>query len=77
MHCRYAAFPTISAARQRQHPVGAMMPNFGVRELAPAFSTADLSAVGSSPRLVAASKSGDESPHSEKSVRITVASSSS
>jgi len=32
---------------------------FGVRELAPAFSTADSSAVGASPRRVAASKSGD------------------
>jgi len=45
---------------------GRAMASFGVRELAPAFSTADLSAVGYSPRQVAASKSGDESPHSER-----------
>ena len=31
-----------------------MSPDFGVRGLAPAFSTADSSAVGSSPRRVAA-----------------------
>jgi len=42
-----------------------MVPDFGVRELAPALSTADSSAVGVAPRRVAASKSGDESPHSE------------
>ena len=47
-----------------------MMRAFGVRELAPALPTADLSAVGHSPRRVAASKSGDESPHSERPVRI-------
>ena len=40
------------------------MARFGVRELAPAFSTADSSAVGS-PRRVAASKSGVESPPSK------------
>jgi hypothetical protein len=44
-------------------------PHFGVRELAPAFSAADSSAVRPSPRRVAASKSGDESPHSKSSVR--------
>jgi len=37
-----------------------------VRELAPAFSTADSSAVGDRPRRVATSQSGDESPHSPK-----------
>jgi hypothetical protein len=54
----------------------AAAPIFGVRELAPAFSTADSSAVGYSPRRVAASKSGDESPHSERPVRISVVRSS-
>jgi hypothetical protein len=39
--------------------------HFGVRELAPAFSTADSSAVGYRLRRVAASQSGDESPHSK------------
>src|SRR5208282_709649 len=39
--------------------------NFGVRELAPAFSTADSSAVRLAPQRVAARESGDESPHSE------------
>jgi len=39
--------------------------NFGVRELAPAFSTAVSSAVGDSPRRVAARESGDESPPSK------------
>jgi len=48
------------------------MPCFGVRGLAPAFSSADLSKVGHSPRRVAASKSGDESPHSERRVRFAV-----
>ena len=43
--------------------------NFGVRELGPAFSTADSSAVCQLPRRVAASKSGDESPHSESFAR--------
>ena len=43
--------------------------NFGVRELGPAFSAADSSADCHSPRPVAASKSGDESPHSESLVR--------
>ena len=47
-----------------------MTAGFGVRELAPAFSTADGSAVGSSPRRVPASKSGDESPQPEKAIRI-------
>jgi len=51
---------------------------FGVRELGPAFSTADSSAVcfsprpvavDDAPRRVAASKSGDESPHSESFAR--------
>jgi len=41
-------------------------PHFGVRELAPAFSAADSSAVCHSPRRVAASKSGDEPPHSKR-----------
>ena len=49
---------------QRQQFVRRGLARFGVRELAPAFSTADSSAVGS-PRRVAASKSGDESPHSK------------
>ena len=44
------------------------MRDFGVRELAPAFSIADLAAVSYSPRRVAASKSGDESPHSKTPV---------
>ena len=44
-------------------------PSFGVRELGPAFSTADSSAAGDAPRLVGASKSGDESPHSKVSFR--------
>ena len=39
--------------------------NFAVRELAPAFSTADESALGDWPRRVAAMESGDESPHSK------------
>jgi hypothetical protein len=42
--------------------------NFGVRELGPAFSTADSSAVGVAPRRVAASKSGVEPPHSKRKV---------
>jgi hypothetical protein len=47
-------------------------PSFGVRELGPAFSTADSSAVGDAPRRVAASKSGAESPHSKISFRAAV-----
>ena len=46
-----------------------MVPDFGVRELAPALSTADSSAVGVAPRRVAASKSGDEPPHSKSFAR--------
>jgi hypothetical protein len=38
---------------------------FGVRELGPAFSTADSSAVWETPRRFAARESGDKSPHSE------------
>jgi hypothetical protein len=37
----------------------------GVRERPPAFSTADSSAVGVTPRRVAPSERDDESPHSE------------
>ena len=48
----------------RQQFVRGGMARFGVRELAPAFSTAHLSA-GDAPRRVAARKSGDESPHSK------------
>jgi hypothetical protein len=44
---------------------GRTEPNFGVREIAPAFSTADSSAVANSPRRAAAMESGDESPHSK------------
>src|ERR1039458_10121224 len=38
---------------------------FGVRQLAAAFSRADLSARSSSPQQVAVTESGDESPHSK------------
>jgi hypothetical protein len=53
-----------------------IIPDFGVRELGPALSPADSSAVAHLPRRVAASKSGDESPHSKKArfVRITTTS---
>ena len=44
--------------------------DFGVRELAPALSAADSSAVSDSPRRVAARESADESPHSKTSVRM-------
>ena len=42
---------------------------FGERELGPALSTADSSAVRISPHQVAARESGDESPHSETGER--------
>ena len=51
---------------QKRRRVAALQ-TFGVRELAPAFFTADSSAVGYTPRRVAACKSGDESPHSKLS----------
>ena len=51
------------------------MAGFGVREIAPALSTADLSAVDA-PRRAAASKSGDESPHSKTPLRIDLVRSS-
>ena len=51
---------------------GRTEPNFGVRQLAAAFSRADSSALPGSPRRVAADESGDESPHSETSLRRPV-----
>ena len=66
---RYAAFLAIPPAVTPNNLYGRATAIFGVRELAPAFPTADLSAVDDSPRRVAASKSGDESPHSESPFR--------
>src|ERR1039458_4459349 len=65
----YAAFLAIPPAVTPSNLYGRATAIFGVRELAPAFPTADLSAVDDSPRRVAASKSGDESPHSESPFR--------
>ena len=66
---RYAAFLAIPPAVTPNNLYGRATAIFVVRELAPAFPTADLSAVDDSPRRVAASKSGDESPHSESPFR--------